>query len=123
MAMTAKDMHDRLTEWMREGGAPDWADARIELVFSTPGGTQSCQVESMSRAVDTDEDDNEAVIIRIYAEPAYPLAMSVEDARGRLGDLVTRAAAGGQITTIVKNGIPGAALVPLSLLPQAGVEM
>ena len=77
----------------------------------------------MSRVVGTDEDENEAVIIRIEAEPAYPPAVSVEDARSRLGDLVTRAAAGGQVATIVKNGIPGAALVPLSLLSQAGVKM
>ncbi len=40
----------------------------------------------------------------------------VEQARKTLGDLVTAAARDRQITVISKNGIPAAALVPVSCL-------
>ncbi|MDQ2874604.1 MAG: type II toxin-antitoxin system Phd/YefM family antitoxin [Actinomycetota bacterium] len=43
-------------------------------------------------------------------------ALSVEEARRRLGDVVTRAAADGAVTVITKNGVPAAAVVPLALL-------
>ncbi|TDD64797.1 type II toxin-antitoxin system Phd/YefM family antitoxin [Jiangella aurantiaca] len=38
-------------------------------------------------------------------------------AREQLGDVVSRAAIGGQVTVITRNGRPAAAVVPLSLLP------
>jgi prevent-host-death family protein len=44
--------------------------------------------------------------------------VGIEQARGQLGDLVSAAANDGQVTIITKNGIPAAALVPLSLLPK-----
>lgn len=40
--------------------------------------------------------------------------MSIEQARRKLGELVTRAAADGTSTVLTKNGIPAAMIVPLN---------
>jgi len=108
-------MSDQMREWIREHGAGDWP---IELEISTPVGNQFLGTQGMWMRFEEDEDHNEKLSIVVQADSTFPPAVSVEDARARLGDLVTRAAASGQVTTIVKNGIPGAALVPLSLLPR-----
>lgn len=45
-----------------------------------------------------------------------PVEMSVEEARRKLGDIVTAAARERQVTVISKNGIPAAAIIPLDML-------
>jgi prevent-host-death family protein len=42
--------------------------------------------------------------------------LAVEEARRKLGDLVTAAAQTGQVTVVSKGGIPAAAIVPLQFL-------
>jgi prevent-host-death family protein len=43
-------------------------------------------------------------------------SMPVEQARKKLGEIVTRAAADDEATVITKNGVPAAAVVPLEWL-------
>jgi prevent-host-death family protein len=51
-----------------------------------------------------------------------PEVLPLDKARAVLGRLVTRAAQDGTVTVISRGGIPAAAVVPLSVLRDAGRE-
>jgi prevent-host-death family protein len=50
-------------------------------------------------------------------EEMEPQKAGIEEARRKLGDLVSAAANVGTVTILTKGGIPAAAIIPLSMLP------